>query len=231
MSIRHACLSLCLAALAAASPASAELRAWALDPVHTRVSFAIDHAGFSKARGAFSGTAGMLAFDPDAQDWAGAALEVDIPLASLELGDAKWNEAALARGLLDAQRHPVARFVSTRIEAIDARHAIVHGRLSLRGETRPLSLDVVLNAVKRHPLPPFRRTAGFSATATLKRSDFGSTAWASVIGDDVELHIEAEAVLARGGAQGEAIGPQPGNDPDGEVVPDPDAPPDPEPTP
>ena len=55
-------------------------------------------------------------------------------------------------------------------------------------------MEVALNALKRHPLPPFRRTAGFSATALLSRSDYGITTWKSVIGDAVELQIEVEAV-------------------------------------
>ena len=199
MSRRRTWLSLCLAAgaLATAAQAQARLRTWALDPVHTRIAFAIDHAGFSRALGTFSGATGTLAFDPDADDWAGAQLEVEVPVARVELGDAEWNEATLARNLLDAQAHPVARFVSTRVEPVDALHATVHGLLTLRGETREVALEVVLNAVKRHPMPPFRRTAGFSATATIRRSEFGIDAWKSVIGDVVELRIEAEAMPAR----------------------------------
>lgn len=131
-------------------------------------------------------------FDPD--DWAAATLEVTVPLRRADLGDAKWNEATLARNLLDAERFPDAHFVSTKVEASDATHAKVTGNLTLHGVTRPVTLDVTLNALKRHPLPPFRRTAGFSATATLSRAAFGVDAWKSMIGDTVELRIEAEAV-------------------------------------
>ncbi|WDL68140.1 polyisoprenoid-binding protein [Xanthomonas campestris pv. campestris] len=165
---------------------------YALDPVHTRVLFAVEHAGFSKALGTVSGSSGTLVFDPD--DWAAATLEVTVPLRRADLGDAKWNEATLARNLLDAERFPDAHFVSTKVEASDAAHAKVTGNLTLHGVTRPVTLDVTLNALKRHPLPPFRRTAGFSATATLSRAAFGVDAWKSMIGDTVELRIEAEAV-------------------------------------
>jgi len=182
-------LMLCLLPLAA----SAADR-YRLDPVHTRVLFAIEHAGFSQALGTVSGSEGVLEFDP--ADWSSARLDVTVPIARLDLGDAKWNQATLARNLLDGQRHPQAHFVSTRVEPVDARHARVHGLLTLRGVTREVVLDTCLNAVKRHPLPPFRRTAGFSATATLQRSDFGIDAWKSVIGDQVQLRIEAEAVRA-----------------------------------
>ena len=165
---------------------------YALDPVHTRGLFAVEHAGFSKALGTVSGSSGTLVFDPD--DWAAATLEVTVPLRRADLGDAKWNEATLARNLLDAERFPDAHFVSTKVEASDATHAKVTGNLTLHGVTRPVTLDVTLNALKRHPLPPFRRTAGFSATATLSRAAFGVDAWKSMIGDTVELRIEAEAV-------------------------------------
>jgi polyisoprenoid-binding protein YceI len=163
-----------------------------LDPVHTRVLFAIEHAGFSKALGTVSGSEGVLEFDP--QDWTSARLDVVVPITRLDLGDGKWNQATLARNLLDGERFPQARFVSSRVEPVDASHARVFGQLTLRGVSREVVLDVSLNALKRHPLPPFRRTAGFSASTTLSRADFGIDAWKSVIGDQVELRIEAEAV-------------------------------------
>lgn len=174
---------------------AAEPPAWALDPVHTRVLFAVEHAGFSQALGTISGSTGVLRFDPD--DWTTATLRAEIPLARLDLGDDKWNRATLARNLLDAEAHPVATFTSTRIEPLATDRARVHGMLELRGVAREVALDVRLNASKRHPLPPFRRTVGFSATATLSRADFGMTAWKSVIGDTVELRIEAEATRTR----------------------------------
>lgn len=184
----------CALALLLAVPALALAKgpvAYALDPVHTRVMFAVEHAGFSHALGTVSGSTGTLVFDPD--DWASARLDVAVPLARADLGDAKWNQAVLAGNLLDVGQFPEARFVSTRIEPDGAGGAAVHGTLTLHGVSREICLQVKLNALKRHPLPPFRRTAGFSATTTLQRSDFGITAWKSVIGDTVELRIEAEA--------------------------------------
>lgn len=183
-------------------PATAAPARFELDPVHTRVVFAVSHAGFSQALGAVSGSTGTLEFDP--QDWSGARLEARVPLQRLDLGDAEWNRAALARNLLDAQRWPEAHFVSTRVEALEAGRFIVHGLLTLRGVTREVPLQVTFNQLKRHPLPPMRRTAGFSATATLSRSAFGIDAWPSVIGDEVELRIEAEAVRATRASEADA---------------------------
>lgn len=186
-----------LAAIAATSIATmvstahAAVETYSVDPVHTRVMFAISHAGFSNALGTVSGSTGTISFDPD--DLASAQLSVSVPMSCIDLGDDKWNAAALANNLLDSQAYPVATFVSTRVEPIDATHAIVHGTMTLHGVAQDAALQVTFNQLKRHPLPPFRRTAGFSASATIKRTAFGITAWQSVIGDSVELRIEAEA--------------------------------------
>jgi polyisoprenoid-binding protein YceI len=189
----HRATLLCLLA-AAAFTARAERAHYALDPVHTRVLFAVSHAGFSHALGTVSGTTGTLDFDPD--DLRSAHVEASVPLTRLELGDEKWNAAATK--LLEAKAHPVATFVSTRVEPIDATHATVIGTLTLNGIAQEVRLELTFNQLRRHPLPPFRRTAGFSATTTLSRKAFGITDWPSVIGDAVELRIEAEAVRARG---------------------------------
>lgn len=183
---------LALPALALPPAALAQVAGYRLDPVHTRVLFGVSHAGFSTALGTVSGSTGTLAFDPD--DWSSARLQVEVPLARADLGDARWNRALAARNLLDTARWPVASFVSNRIEPLDPARASVCGTLTLRGVAREQCLQVTFHQLRRAPLPPFRRTAGFSATATLKRSDFGIDAWKSIIGDEVELRIEAEAV-------------------------------------
>ena len=194
---RHCIATSLLLAYAAFAPAlHAAPATYALDPVHTRVAFAVEHAGFSQAIGTVSGSTGQLRFDPD--DWRSAQLQVSVPLERVDLGDEKWNASVLAGNLLDVARFPSASFVSTRIEPINARRATVFGNLSLRGVTREVALEVNFNVLKRHPLPPFRRTAGFSATTVISRADFGISAWKSMIGDRVELRMEVEAILDRG---------------------------------
>lgn len=194
-------LACCLLAPAAALVAPEE---YALDPVHTRIVFAIDHAGFSRALGTLSGITGTLRFDP--ADWSTAQVEARIPLERLDMGDADWNRRMLERPFFDAARHPVARFVSTAVEPLGEDRARVTGRLELRGTSRQVVLEVELNALKRHPMT-YRRTAGFSATGALLRRDFGMLAWPSVVGDRVELRIEAEAHRGRGDAPATEEGP------------------------
>lgn len=193
MSLKLRCWLVLTLAITAA-PADARTEIFRLDPVHTRVIFLVDHAGLSRAIGSFSGASGQLHFDPE--DWSTARLEVSLPLASLDLGDAQWREKVLEPAFLDVEGQPQARFVSTRVEAAGADRARVTGQLSLRGVSRELVLDVRLNAHKRHPVT-FRRSAGFSASARLSRRDFGITTWPNVIGDEVELMIEAEAIRDR----------------------------------
>lgn len=182
------CLLLPLAAAHAAP------RHYEIDPVHTRIMFAVDHLGFSRSMGMFSAPTGSLWFDPD--DWSSARLDVDIDIATLDLGDATWRTRMLKRDYFDIRRFTHARFVSHRVEATSDTTAQVHGDLTLRGVTAPVTLLVTLNKIGRNPLT-FRNTAGFSATASLQRSAFGMTDNLRTVGDTVEVRIEAEAQRRR----------------------------------
>jgi polyisoprenoid-binding protein YceI len=155
------------------------------------VLFRVDHAGFSQALGIFPGATGELHFDPD--DWTSARLDVEVPLATLEIGDLPWRDKLLSGTWLDAESQPMARFRSTRVESTGKDQATVFGELSVKGVTREISLDVRLNQLARNPLT-FRRTAGFSATAVIDRKDFGMAEWPNVVGQRVQLEIQAEAV-------------------------------------
>lgn len=199
-----------IAALCACATASAgEPVRYVIDPVHTRVVFEIDHAGFSSAIGTVSGSTGSLQFDDE--DWSTAQLDVVVPMQRLDMGDADWAAAVFAPRFLDVKRYPQARFVSTEVKRLDGNRGSVCGELTLHGVTRPLCMALVLNRIGRYPLPPFRHTAGFSATGSLRRSDFGMHAWESLVGDIVELRIEAELVRRAGSDHGPGQEPPPGD--------------------
>ena len=178
----------CLCACAGAQ--AGEPERYVFDPVHTRVMFAIDHAGFSKAIGTVSGSEGSLQFD--AEDWTATRMDVVVPMARLDMGDSGWSASVFAPRFLDVKRYPQARFVANNVTRIEGNRGRACGDLTLHGVTKPLCMDLVMNKAGRYPLPPFRRTIGFSATTTLKRSEFGMKSWRSLVGDDVELRIEAE---------------------------------------
>lgn len=190
--IRHG-----LAAVALAAPAwgaAAEPPSYNIDPVHTRVVFMVGHAGFSRSIATISGVGGALHFDPDA--WERSRVDVTLPVARIDFGDEDWNRRMLARGFFDARNHPVARFVSTRVEPLGGDAAMIHGELTLAGTTRPVTLSARLNQAARNPVN-FRRTVGFSATTRLDRSDFGLDSYPNLIGNEVEVMIELEAVRGR----------------------------------
>lgn len=184
------CLPLALLLALAAPAARAELQGYRLDPVHTRVLVAIDHAGYSTALGTVSGSTGTVAFDPD--DWGRARLDVRVPLQRLDFGDDDWSRAA--QRMLGAAATPEARFISDHVQAADATHARVCGVLYLHRAQQPLCLEVQFNQLRREPLPPFAEKAGFSATARLDRLDYGIDDWKTLVGTQVSLRIEAEAV-------------------------------------
>ena len=185
-------------ALAAAAPAQAER--FAIDPVHTRVAFQVSHAGFSSPVATFSKVTGVLDFERE--DWSQARVEVRIPIDTLDLGDEKWQGKILDATFFDAKKFPEARFVSTKVQARGSDEADVTGDLTLHGVTKPVTLHVKLNQLARHPLT-FKRTAGFSATATLSRKDFGIDKWAKVVGDEVKLVLEVEATRDKDAGDGQ----------------------------
>ncbi|GAB3728816.1 YceI family protein [Luteimonas pelagia] len=189
----------------ASAPCLAEPARYTLDPVHTRVLAVIEHGGYSMAMGTVSGSEGTLVFDPD--DWRQSRIEASVPLSRLDFGDAGWN-AAVGR-MLGTDVHPFARFVAgpggATVDAAGARRLC--GELTLHGVTRPLCMDVQANRVARHSVPPFRLVAGFSATASLRRSDFGIVDWPRMVGDEVALRIEVEARHAGPAPDGDTVAP------------------------
>ena len=186
--------------LALGAPAGARAERFAIDPVHTRVAFQVSHAGFSSPVGTFSRPSGVLDFDE--KDWSQAHVDVRIPVGTLQLGDEQWQGKILDATFFDAKKFPEAHFVSTKVEAKGKDEAEVTGDLTLHGVTRPVVLHVKLNQVGRHPLT-FRHTAGFSATATLSRKDFGIDNWAKVVGDEVRLVLEVEATRDKDAGNGQ----------------------------
>jgi polyisoprenoid-binding protein YceI len=182
-------LAIVLAPLAfCASPAHAS--DYVLDPVHTQVFACANHLGFSTPCARFKLKSGFFHFD---DSWTAAKVDATVDTASLELGDPAWDAKIRSWEFLETGRYPDARFVSRSTEKTGAHSGIVHGTLTLRGVARPLDLDVTFNRAGFDPYN-FRFTAGFSATATLQRSDFGMKKYLPDIGDEVTIRIEAEGL-------------------------------------
>lgn len=189
--LRNIVLSALFLLLCAASPARAAPVAYRLDPVHCQVLFFVDHLGFSRQLGRFTGVEGRFAFDP--AGWDGATVEAQIAVDSLWLGDAPWQRKMLSADFFNAAEHPTMRFVSERVEATGENTARVHGNLTLLGVSRPVVLEVVRNRVGRNTFN-LKHTAGFSARTTIKRSAFGMRRMLAAVGDEIEIVLEIEGI-------------------------------------
>ncbi|HET6431699.1 YceI family protein [Dyella sp.] len=174
-----------------AVPAHAALQNYRYDTVHSQVLFSITHDGYSRPFGRLHVSRGWLKFDPD--DWASSSTELDIDLTSLDMGDADWNRAVLKPALLDGAGHRYAHFASTSVERTGDRHGVLHGTLTLRGVSRPLDIAFTFNRLAT-TIYGMHTVAGFSGRTTLHRRDFGITAFANSIGDDVVVWLEIEAI-------------------------------------
>jgi len=161
------------------------------DTVHSQIVFSIDHNGYSRPFGRLHVAKGWLRFDPD--NWATAATELDIDLSGLDMGDAEWNAAVCKPSLLDCAHNRYAHFVSTSVERKDDHHGVLHGQLTLRGISQPLSIPFTFNRAAK-TIYGMHTVAGFSASATLDRNAFGITAYGDSIGHDVSVWLELEAI-------------------------------------
>jgi len=177
----------------ASASASAAPVTYTFDVVHSRVAFYVNHLGFSNSLGQFK--VGDGAFEFDADDWSKSTVGVAIPVSSLELGDAKWNTHISSPDFLDAAQYPQIRFKSSRLEKTDATHGKLYGELTIHGVTRPAVLDLRVNRIGEHPMRR-AQAAGFTATTTVRRSEFGVAAYVPAVADEVEVRIEIEAFVA-----------------------------------
>ena len=200
-----AALGTLIALAALLAPPGAAADTYRLEPIHCQVLFFADHLGFSRQMGRFTGVSGSFRFDPD--DPASASVEAEIDVASLWLGDAAWERKVRSDDFFDAAQWPTMRYVSRRVEQLDDGRLRVDGELTLRGVTRPVTLDVRVNRVGRNSFT-LQHRAGFSATATIRRSEFGMRRLLAAVGDEVEIRLEIEGVRVR---RGDEAGRPPGS--------------------
>lgn len=180
-----------LALLLLPAVAHAESASYRYDTVHSQILFSISHNGYSRPFGRLHIARGWLRFDPE--HWSHSATVLDIDLAGLDMGDAAWDKAVLKPALLDLAGARYAHFVSTSVQRKDKHHGILHGNLTLRGITRPVTIAFTLNRVAP-TIYGLHTVAGFSATATLDRRNFGITAYRNSIGQHVSIWLEIEAI-------------------------------------
>jgi polyisoprenoid-binding protein YceI len=176
-------LLLALLLSAAALPASAA--SWRLDP-ETEVVVDVPWRG-SDVAVRFPGLHGDVTFDQDAPETARARIEASA--GGAETGVGVVNALIRGPGYLDADAYPVIAFQLDRLRQLSKSTARIEGRLTLRGVTRPLTLDAKVFRYGPDPADPGRFQAGFDLTGSIDRTEFGSTGGLPEVPAEFDLRI------------------------------------------
>lgn len=177
----------------AVEPIKAVSGNYALDPTHTDVLVQWSHFGFSKPSAHFGISEGKLVYDAD--DVSKSSVEVTIPVTAIDSFVPKLDEHLKGADFFDATKFPNATFKSTEVKAAGTNQFDVVGELTVKDQTKPVTLHVTLNGAGEHPMSK-KQSIGFSATGTIKRTDFGVGNFAPNVSDDVQLSITTEGALA-----------------------------------
>ena len=170
--------------------ASAEPVKYQLESNHAFVVWSASHFGFSDQMGKFPEITGEIIFDE--KKMSESSVDATIKIDSLVTGSEKFDAHLKSADFFDVKKFPTAKFVSKKVTATGENKAKVEGELTLHGVTKTVILEVKINK-KGTSLVTQKETVGFSATAQIKRSEFGIDYAAPGISDEVKLKIEVEA--------------------------------------
>ena len=179
-----------VAALALASSAAFAAEPYQIDPNHTQVEYTYSHFGFSHITGRLNNVEGDFLFD--AKDPTKSSIQVHVPISSITVGVPDLDKELLGSTFFEADKFPLATFQSTAVTSTGTNKLAVAGDMTIHGVTKPVTLDVTVNKIGTHPMRNVA-AAGFDATATIKRSDFGVALYVPNVSDEVTLHITMEA--------------------------------------
>jgi polyisoprenoid-binding protein YceI len=174
---------------------------WALDPAHTLVEFSAKHMMITTVKGRFTEVSGEIHLDethPDA-----SSVQAELGVASINTGVGQRDDHLRSADFLDAENFGKITFRSTGVQgAVDrvGDSFKLTGELTIRGTTRPLTLEVTFEGRGKDPWGGER--VSFSATGKIDRREFGLT-WNQametggiLVGNDIKIAIEAQAVRA-----------------------------------
>jgi polyisoprenoid-binding protein YceI len=168
---------------------------WDIDPVHSDVSFTVRHMMVSKVRGRFATFSGEIVTGEDVTD---SSVTASIDPASVDTGNAQRDRDLRSAHFFDVENHTLWTFRSTGVR-VDGDRLVVDGDLTIKGVTRAVPLSVEMNGVG--PDGSGGTRAGFSASTTIDRNDFGVNitlpldGGGVVVGDNVQITLEIEAAL------------------------------------
>ena len=178
------------AALLFAPLAQAQTSTWAIDPAHSQADFQIRHLGVSNVRGAITGAKGTVVLDE--KDITRSKVEATLQASTVNTGTDARDKHLKSAEFFDVDKNPTITFKSTSITRAGGKVQMI-GDLTLNGVTKSVTLDV------DGPAPPQKGmggkiVSGFSATGTIKRTDFNFGAKYSepMIGDEVKFTIDVE---------------------------------------
>lgn len=170
--------------------------AWNLDSTHSHVGFSVKHMMVTTVRGQFKTYSAK--FNLDATDFAKSTFEGEIDVASIDTANADRDVHLRTNDFFDAPNHPKITFKSTKIEPQGGNEFKVTGDFTLRGVTKPITLDVEFLGTSKNPYG--KTVAGLSARGTVNRKDFGVNFNAVLetggiaISDKVTLELDLQAV-------------------------------------
>lgn len=168
----------------------AEESKYIADPNHTSVLWTANHFGFSDVSGKFSGIEGAIIFDE--KNPQKSSVNVTIKIANLNTGIPKLDNHLKSKDFFDAEKFATATFVSKKITVTGHNKAKIEGDLTLLGITKSVILDTKFNKSGVHPVTQ-KQSIGFSANASVNRSDFGIKYALPGVSDKIDLIIQIEA--------------------------------------
>lgn len=181
--------------LGAAAPEALAADTYSIDPAHSNIGFTVRHF-FSKVPGHFTKVDGTIVYD--AQDLAKSTVNVSIDTASIDTEEPKRDAHLKSPDFFDAEKYPKITFVSSKVTSAGANKAKVEGTLTIRGVSKPVTLDVDLLGTGPDGWGGVR--SGFEARTKINRQDFG-VAWnkaieggGTVLSDEVDIVLNVEAI-------------------------------------
>jgi polyisoprenoid-binding protein YceI len=171
---------------------------YALDPAHSRIGFVARHAMVTKVRGSFNDFEGTL--EIDAEEPSRSSARLTIQAASIDTRNADRDAHLRSNDFFAMDEFPTIEFVSTGAEKLDDEHYRVTGDLTLRGVTKPVSVDFEFTGAATDPFGNFR--VGFEGSVVVNRKDWGISwnapleAGGILVSEKVTLEFELSAIKA-----------------------------------
>lgn len=162
-----------------------------LDPKHTSVLLKTNHLGFSTVYLRVHEVDGEFTFDTEKPE--NSSVTVTMQAKSIDGFDQAFNDHLHGADFFLVESYPLITFASTGVEVTGENTAKITGDLTVKGLTQPATLHVTLNKAGENPFGKDYR-AGFSATGTVKRSDYGITYALPAVADEVGIVLEVEGV-------------------------------------